>query len=377
MKLEIDITHEALGARRGSVTTSRGTYETPAYMPVGTRGAVRTIAAHDYKKLGAEIVLGNTYHLMLRPGAETIAKHGGLAKFTGYDGLTLTDSGGFQVFSLEPKLSDHGVQFRSTYDGDLIDFSPENAVETQEKIGADIQMVLDVCSALPATENVLRTAMIRTHEWAKRAKGAHQRKEDQALFGIVQGGDSPLLRLESAQRTTELDFDGYAIGGLSVGESRETMIEILDVMAENDSLPKNQPRYLMGVGDPIGIIESVMRGIDMFDCVLPTRLARHGTLLTWKGKMHIRKEEHAKSIEPIDSECACEVCINYSRSFIRHLVATREPSGAYLCTLHNLAWMFSYLDAIRTAIENGENELSAMREKILHAYGRSDPTNRT
>jgi len=368
MKLEIDVKAQRLGARTGKVKTVRGEYSTPIFMPVGTRGAVRTLAAHDYEELGAEIVLGNAYHLMLRPGAQIVSDLGGLAKFSGWDGLTLTDSGGFQVFSLSPKVSDDGVQFRSTYDGSLIDLSPEGAVEVQQLLGADIQMVLDVCSALPADESTLRQAMMRTHDWAKRAKKAHSRVDDQALFGIVQGGDSELLRLESAARTVDLDFDGYAIGGLSVGESRDVMIGMLDVLAENNSFPENQPRYLMGIGDPIGIIEAVMRGIDMFDCVLPTRLARHGVLLTWEGKLHLRNAQYSKSDLPIDSNCSCKVCKNYSRGFIRHLVTQREASAPYLCTLHNLSWMFQYMNAIREAIEQSDSALMSLRERILKAY---------
>ncbi|MBP9115302.1 MAG: tRNA guanosine(34) transglycosylase Tgt [Acidimicrobiia bacterium] len=368
MKLNINKTHEQLGARRGSVTTSRGTFQTPVFMPVGTRGPVKTIAAHNYKKLGSEIILGNTYHLMIRPGADVVEAMGGLGKFTSWDGLTLTDSGGFQVFSLKPKLTDEGVKFKSTYDGTNINFTPENAVEVQEKLGADIQMVLDVCSALPASYDELYDAMIRTHNWAKRAKAAHQRKDDQALFGIVQGGDNLALRIESAKRTRELDFDGYAIGGLSVGESRESMIAMLDVLAENDSLPKDQPRYLMGVGDPIGIIESIMRGIDMFDCVLPSRLARHGVLLTWQGKVHIKREENKLSDKPIDDNCECEVCSTYSRSYLRHLVTQKEMTAGYLCTLHNISWMHQYIRAIRNAIETGEQALFDLKQKIIAVY---------
>lgn len=368
MKLTIEKTHERLSARRGSVKTSRGTFQTPVFMPVGTRGAIKTLAAHDYKKLGSEIVLGNTYHLMLRPGADIIEKMGGLAKFTGWDGLTLTDSGGFQVFSLLPKLSDRGVEFKSTYDGTKIDFTPEEAVRVQEQIGADIQMVLDVCSALPASYDDLYDAMIRTHNWAKRAKVAHQRKDDQALFGIIQGGDNIELRIESAKRTRELDFDGYAIGGLSVGESRDIMIKVLDSLNEANSLPQDQPRYLMGIGDPIGLIESVMRGIDMFDCVLPTRLARHGVLFTWQGKLHIRREDNKLDERPIDENCSCEVCKNYSRAYIRHLVSQKEMSAGYLCTIHNISWIHQYMATIRKAIETSDQALLDLREKIIKLY---------
>lgn len=368
MKLTIDKTHERFGARRGSVTTSRGTYQTPVFMPVGTRGAVKTIAAHDYKKLGSEIVLGNTYHLMLRPGAEVIEALGGLGKFTSWDGMTLTDSGGFQVFSLQPKLTDDGVQFKSTYDGTKINFTPEDAVDVQEKIGADIQMVLDVCSALPATYDELYDAMIRTHNWAKRAKAAHTRKDDQALFGIVQGGDNAQLRIESAKRTRELDFDGYAIGGLSVGESRESMLVALDALADNDCLPENQPRYLMGLSDPVGMIESVMRGVDMFDCVLPSRVARHGILYTWDGKLHIKRVENKLSDEPIDKNCKCEVCATYSRGYLRHLVSQKEMSAGYLCTLHNISWTHQYVSEIRKAIETSDQALLDLKERIKGVY---------
>ena len=368
MKLHIEIESQRLGARTGVVKTANSSFTTPVFMPVGTRGAVRTLAAHDYRNIGVQIVLGNTYHLMLRPGAQVISDLGGLGKFSAWDGLTLTDSGGFQVFSLSPKVSDEGVDFHSTYDGEIVHLTPEKAVETQELLGADIQMVLDVCSALPSDEATLRDAMIRTHDWAKRAKATHQRIKDQSLFGIVQGGDSTLLRIESAARTKELDFDGYAIGGLSVGESRSVMIEMLDVLAENDSLPNDQPRYLMGVGDPRGMIEAIMRGIDMFDCVLPTRLARHGVLLTWQGKVHIRKQENAKSDLPIDKECSCEVCKNYSRAFIRHLIAQREPSAPYLCTIHNLSWMFQFIEAIKQAIKHSDSALIELKDRIEKVY---------
>ncbi len=369
MKLEIDIAAQALGARRGSIKTTNGVFQTPVFMPVGTRGAIKTIAPHNYKELGAEIVLGNTYHLMLRPGADLIDQMGGLAKFTGWQGLTLTDSGGYQVFSLKPKFDETGVYFRSTYDGDLIHFTPEDAVKVQEKIGADIQMVLDVCSALPASFETLKDAVEKTYDWAKRAKAAHDRTTDQALFGIVQGGDNEQLRIESAGLTTSLDFDGYAVGGVSVGETREAMIRVVDIIADNNCLPENQPRYLMGVGDPVGIIESIMRGIDMFDCVLPSRLARHGVLLTWQGKLHIRRQDFKLSEDPIDKDCPCQVCATYTRGYLRHLTATKETSAAYLCTLHNLAWMFDFVSEIRKAIETSPEALIALRNRIVELYG--------
>ncbi|HEY4331403.1 MAG TPA: tRNA guanosine(34) transglycosylase Tgt, partial [Ilumatobacteraceae bacterium] len=268
-------------ARVGVAHTANGSYRTPCFMPVGTRGAIKYLSAADYEQLGAEIVLGNTYHLMLRPGAQTVAALGGLGAFAGWRGLTLTDSGGFQVFSLEPKVDDDGVTFRSTYDGSTHRFTPESAVATQELLGADIQMVLDVCPPLPSPLPVVRLAVERTSAWAERAREAHTRV-DQALFGIVQGGVDSALRAESAQRTAALGFDGYGIGGLSVGETRAEMLPALAAALAH--LPVDRPRYLMGVGDPASLVESIGLGVDQFDCVMQTRLGRHGTALTGAGK---------------------------------------------------------------------------------------------
>ena len=279
-------------ARTGVATTARGTYRTPCFMPVGTRGAVKLLSAVDYERLGAEIVLANTYHLMLRPGADVVAALGGLAGFTGWPGLSLTDSGGYQVFSLDPDVDDDGVTFRSVYDGSSHRLTPELAVATQELLGADIQMVLDVCPGLPAPHEVVLQAVERTASWAKRARASHART-DQALFGIVQGGTDAALRAESAQRTVELDFDGYGIGGLSVGEPRDEMLPAL--AAALAELPDDQPRYLMGVGDPASLVEAVALGVDQFDCVLPTRLGRHGTALTSAGKVQLRNAANARS----------------------------------------------------------------------------------
>ena len=269
------------GAARATVAhTARGSYRTPCFMPVGTRGTVKHLSAADLDQLGVQIVLGNTYHLMLRPGAATVAELGGLGRFSGWDGLTLTDSGGFQVFSLEPSVDDDGVTFRSTYDGSTHRLTPESAVATQELLGADIQMVLDVCPPLPSPEATIRLAVERTSAWAKRARAAHAR-EDQALFGIVQGGTDLALRTESGLRTVELDFDGYGIGGLSVGETRAEMLPALE--AALAVLPADRPRYLMGVGDPASLVEAVALGVDQFDCVMQTRLGRHGVALTTAG----------------------------------------------------------------------------------------------
>ncbi len=351
-------------ARTGVAHTARGSYHTPCFMPVGTRGAIKYLSASDYERLGAEIVLGNTYHLMLRPGAEAVARFGGLGKFAGWGGLTLTDSGGFQVFSLEPKVDDDGVTFKSTYDGSLHRFTPEIAVHTQELLGADIQMVLDVCASLPSTPDVIRQALERTSMWAARARAAHQRP-DQALFGIVQGGVSEAMRAESAQRTVALEFDGYGIGGLSVGESREEMLPALTAALAH--LPADRPRYLMGVGDPASLVETVGMGVDQFDCVLQTRIGRHGTALTNAGKLHIKNAQYALADEPIDAECSCEVCERHSRGYIRHLFQVGEPTAARLLSLHNIAWTLQLMARMRTAIAAGT--FDALRREVLTVWG--------
>ena len=351
-------------ARTGVATTFRGTYRTPCFMPVGTRGAIKYLSAADYERLGAEIVLGNTYHLMLRPGAETVAHFGGLGRFAGWSGLTLTDSGGFQVFSLEPKVDDDGVTFRSTYDGSSHRFTPEIAVRTQELLGADIQMVLDVCPPLPSPPEVVRLAVERTSAWAARARGAHQRP-DQALFGIVQGGIDEAMRAESAQRTVEIGFDGYGIGGLSVGETRAEMLPALAAAIEH--LPADRPRYLMGVGDPASLVEAVALGVDQFDCVMQTRIGRHGTALTDGGKLHVKNARWAHSDEPIDAACPCEVCARHSRGYVRHLFQVNEPTANRLVSIHNIAWTLHLMERMRTAIAAGTFE--ALRRSVLDVWG--------
>ena len=370
MKLHLDIAATDGAARTGVVRTARGEFRTPVFMPVGTRGTVRAVTTADMERLGAEIILGNTYHLMLRPGADTVAALGGLHRFENWSGHVLTDSGGYQIFSLEPKVSDEGATFRSTYDGSRHHVTPVDAVRIQALLGADIQMVLDVCTALPSTRGQLREALDRTALWAGAARAEHRRLVDeqgsmQSLFGIVQGGTEADLRAESAQRTVEFDFDGYAVGGLSVGESRDVMLPALEAAIEH--LPVDQPRYFMGLGDPVGIIEAVARGVDMMDCVLPTRLGRHGTLLTSAGRINIRRAEFARSEDPIDAGCACEVCSRYSRGYVRHLMSVGEPTGATLCTLHNLAWLLGFVDEIRTAIVAGR--LDAMRSDVAALWG--------
>ncbi|MGK2956932.1 MAG: tRNA guanosine(34) transglycosylase Tgt [Acidimicrobiales bacterium] len=364
MTLRIDVHATDGAARTGAVTTKRGTFATPCFMPVGTRGTVRSLSSVDLEDLGAEIMLGNTYHLMLRPGADTVQALGGLHGFMAWPGHVLTDSGGYQVFSLNPKVSDEGAVFRSTYDGSEHLLTPEGAVAVQEALGADIQMVLDVCPPWPATSQVLHDAVERTAAWAARAKVVHH-KEGQSLFGIVQGGVDLALRAESAQRTVEIDFDGYGIGGLSVGEPREKMLPAL--AAAIGHLPIDHPRYLMGVGDPIGLVEGVALGVDMFDCVLPTRLARHGTLLSSTGKVKLRRAEYGTSDEPPDLNCACPVCQRWSKGYLRHLLMVGEVTGGRLCTIHNVWWTLQLMKDMRVAIAQGRFEV--FRNKVFDVWG--------
>jgi len=352
------------GAARASIVTlARGTYVTPTFMPVGTRGAVKYLSAADYEQLGAQIVLGYTYHLMLRPGADTVARFGGIAEFAGWKGLTLTDSGGYQVFSLEPDVDDDGVTFTSTYDGSKHRLTPEIAVETQEKLGADIQMALDVCPALPSTSDVVREAMRRTALWAARARAAH-RRGDQSLFGIVQGGIDEAMRRESAEQISALNFDGYGIGGLSVGETRDQMLPAL--AAAIAELPADQPRYLMGVGDPASMIEAIALGVDQFDCVLQTRLGRHGTALTSRGRVNVKRAEYADSDDPIDPTCPCDVCQRHTLGYVRHLFQVGEPTASRLVSWHNLAWTLNLMQTARSAIIAGS--FAQLRKSVLDVW---------
>jgi queuine tRNA-ribosyltransferase len=362
--VSVTIDHLDGAARATTAHTARGSYTTPCFMPVGTRGAIKYLSAADYERLGAQIVLGNTYHLMLRPGAETVAHFGGLGAFAGWRGLTLTDSGGFQVFSLDPKVDDDGVTFKSTYDGSSHRFTPETAVATQELLGADIQMVLDVCAPLPSSPDVIRLALERTSAWAERAKAAH-RRPDQALFGIVQGGVSETMRVESAQRTAALDFDGYGIGGLSVGETRAEMLPALAAALAH--LPADRPRYLMGVGDPASLVEAVGLGVDQFDCVMQTRIGRHGTALTSAGKLHVKNAKHALSDEPLDPTCSCEVCGRHSRGYVRHLFQVGEPTASRLLSIHNVSWTLQLMDRMRAAIAAGT--FDHLRREVLEIWG--------
>lgn len=353
MKLTMKVDATDGRARAGTMTTGRGEIATPVFMPVGTRAAVKTLDTMDLERLGPPIVLGNTYHLMERPGAELIAEMGGLHAFMDWSGHMLTDSGGYQIFSLSPKVTEQCATFRSVYDGSYVELSPERSVEVQQLLGADIAMVLDVCSALPATREALRDSLELTLRWAERSKAAHTRA-DQAQFGIVQGGVEVDLRKESAERTVEIGFDGYAVGGLSVGESRDTMVPAL--RAATELLPTDRPRYFMGLGDPVGLVEAVHNGIDMFDCVLPTRLARHGTALSSEGRLNLKNLRFARDDQPIDPAFDHPLSRRYSRAYIRHLLVTGEPTAGRIITLHNLAWLADLTARMRDSIVSGQFE---------------------
>jgi queuine tRNA-ribosyltransferase len=346
-------------ARAGWLDTPHGRVATPAFMPVGTRAAVKAVDSDDLRSVGAGIVLSNTYHLMLRPGAEVVDQLGGLHRFMGWDGPILTDSGGFQIFSLGPGLSEDGATFRSFYDGTTVTLTPEEAVVIQERLGADIGMVLDICVGLPAPRGEVEDEMWRTLRWAKRSFEAHTR-EDQALFGIVQGGTELDLRAESATRTAELGFPGFGIGGLSVGESTEKRNHALE--AAITALPGDKPRYVMGLGDTDGLLDAISRGADLFDCVLPTRLARHGRALTRVGDFNVKNARFETDGSPIDSECPCLTCQRYSRGYLRHLVRMNEISAHRLLSIHNLRYTLDLVARAREAIVAGR--LSELVESI-------------
>ncbi|MGB1140927.1 MAG: tRNA guanosine(34) transglycosylase Tgt, partial [Halioglobus sp.] len=322
-------------ARRGRLTFPRGTVDTPAFMPVGTYGTVKGMLPRDIQGIGAQIILGNTFHLWLRPGTDIIEQHGDLHDFMGWDGPILTDSGGFQVFSLGDmrKISEAGVEFRSPVDGDKVFLDPETSMAIQRKLGADIVMIFDECTAYPATEQEARDSMELSLRWARRSRAAHG-DNPSALFGIVQGGMYPALRRESLEGLERIGFDGYAIGGLSVGEPKDEMMKVLDAVAPD--LPVDKPRYLMGVGTPADLLESVRRGIDMFDCVMPTRNARNGNIFTSRGVIKLRNAKHKTSTLPLDENCDCYTCTNFSRAYLHHLDKCNEILGSQLNTIHNL-----------------------------------------
>ncbi len=342
-------------ARRGRITFDRGVVETPAFMPVGTYGSVKAMTPEEVKSTGAQIILGNTFHLMLRPGTDVIKAHGDLHDFIHWDGPILTDSGGFQVFSLGKMrhLTEAGCKFRSPIDGSWVFLDPEKSMEVQRALGSDIVMVLDECTPYPATHRVAADSMRMSLKWAQRSKDAHG-DNPSALFGIVQGGVYEELREESLEGLMKIGFDGYAIGGLSVGEPKEDMFKMLDHLALH--MPENHPRYLMGVGTPQDLVEGVMRGVDMFDCVMPTRNARNGHLFTSEGIVKIRNARYKSDIGPLDPNCDCYTCQNYSRAYLHHLDRCREIQGSRLNTTHNLYYYQTIMRQIREAIEVGKFE---------------------
>jgi queuine tRNA-ribosyltransferase len=350
-------------ARAGTLRTAHGDVPTPAFMPVGTKATVKTVDPDELHALGAQIVLANTYHLHFRPGAETIQELGGLHRFMAWDGPILTDSGGFQVFSLRDTIlarDDEGVTFRSVYDGEPARFTPELAAGIQAQLGSDIAMCLDVCAPADASGEELEEAGRLTTVWAQRQLEA-ERAPGQLVFGIAQGGTDPDLRRRSIDEITSLGFDGHALGGLAIGESRETMFETTAWAAE--LLPQDRPRYFMGIGDPEGILAVIARGIDMFDCVLPTRTARTGSALTWEGRLNLRNVRFARDESPLGDGCACPACSRFSRAYLRHLVNQRELLGHRLLTLHNLRFVLDLVAGARAAIERGE--LQSYKEAAL------------
>ncbi len=361
-------------ARHGEVVTPRGVIRTPAFMPVGTAATVKALYLHQVADAGADILLGNTYHLMLRPGAERIARLGGLHKFMGWTKPILTDSGGFQVMSLSKirKISEAGATFQSHLDGSKHMLSPERSIEIQCLLGSDIQMQLDECIELPADFKRTEQAMELSLRWAERSKRAFEQfgSPKQALFGIVQGGAEPSLRRRSAEALTKLDLPGYSVGGLAVGEGQETMLRVLDETLP--FLPTHKPRYLMGVGTPQDLIESVARGIDMFDCVLPTRSGRHGPAYTWSGKVNIKNAKHAEDLRPLDTQSSCPASLDYSRAYLHHLVRSSEYLGAMLMSWANTHFFQELMQAMRSAIAEGR--FASWREATLSRLaGNGDP----
>ncbi|ACP25351.1 queuine tRNA-ribosyltransferase [Sinorhizobium fredii NGR234] len=340
-------------ARRGEVSMPRGTIRTPAFMPVGTVGTVKAMYLDQVRELGADIILGNTYHLMLRPGAERVARLGGLHNFIRWERPILTDSGGFQVMSLSSlrKLNEQGVTFKSHVDGALYHMSPERSIEIQGLLDSDIQMQLDECVALPAEPGEIERAMEMSIRWAERCKVAFGDQPGKAMFGIVQGGDIPKLRERSALALKELDLKGYAVGGLAVGEPQEVMLDMLDVTCP--VLPAEKPRYLMGVGTPDDILKSVAHGIDMFDCVMPTRSGRHGLAFTRYGRINLRNARHAEDMRPLDEQSSCPATRDYSRAYLHHLIRSNESLGGMLLSWNNLAYYQELMAGIRKAIEEG------------------------
>ena len=370
--IEYELLHECkqTGARRGVIHTPHGDIQTPVFMPVGTQATVKSMTPEELKEeVKSEIILANTYHLYLRPGNKLVKEAGGLHKFMNWDRPILTDSGGFQVFSLGDlrTIKEEGVYFKSHLDGSKHFFSPETVMEIEEDLGADIIMAFDECVEYPASYEYTKQSMERTTRWAKRCKEAHK-TDNQALFGIIQGGFYKDLRDISAKDLVEMDFPGYAIGGISVGEPKEKFLDILRYTTP--LMPKDKPRYLMGVGTPDYLIEAAIAGIDMCDCVLPTRLARHGNAMTWNGKVTIRNATYERDFRPLDEECDCYTCKNYSRAYIRHLVKTNEILGIRLLSIHNLRFLTNLMEKVKIEIER--DNLGTFKEQFYKKYGYSE-----
>ncbi len=378
MPLQFDLLTTDGAARRGRLTFPRGIVETPAFMPVGTYGTVKAMTPEELTGIGAQIILGNTFHLMLRPGMDVMRAHGGLHRFMHWEGPILTDSGGFQVFSLATlrKITEEGVNFRSPVNGDPILLTPERSMQVQRDLDSDIVMIFDECTPYPATEREARKSMELSLRWAARSRAEFDRLENpHSLFGIVQGGMYESLRRESIEGLTQVGFDGYAIGGLAVGEPKEERERVLEAVEPH--LPRNRPRYLMGVGTPEDLVESVRRGVDMFDCVMPTRHARNGHLFTSAGVVKIRNAQYECDTKPLDENCACYTCSNYSRAYLRHLDRCGEILAARLGTIHNLYYYLSLMQAIRDAIE--ASRFAAFAEEFYAQRGgrANEPANDT
>ena len=368
LKYELIKTDARTKARRGRITTPHGVIETPIFMPVGTAATVKAMRPEEVEELGAQIILSNTYHLYLRPGHEVVKAAGGLHKFMNWNKTILTDSGGFQVFSLGAmrKITEEGAQFRSHIDGSLHMISPEKSMEIQNALGSDIMMAFDECAPADASYEYVKDSLARTTRWLRRCKDYHKNTDKQALFGIMQGGMFKDLRKESAEAIVEMDLPGYSIGGLSVGEPKEVMYDVLDDCV--DYLPKEKPRYLMGVGSPDCLFEGVERGIDMFDCVLPTRIARHGMAMTSEGRINIKNARFERDFTPLDPNCDCYTCRNYSRAYLRHLFKADEMLSSMLMTNHNLHFLVKTMDGIRKSIE--EDRFLEFKKEFYDSYGR-------
>lgn len=365
-------TEKHTGARLGELITPHGTFPTPMFMPVGTQASVKLMSPEELKEMGAGVILSNTYHLWLRPGPEIVKEAGGLHKFMNWDQGILTDSGGFQVFSLAENrdITEEGVHFRSHLSGEKMFLSPEKAIQIENDLGPDIMMSLDECPPFFESYEYVRDSVARTSRWAERGLKAHHNPDTQGLFGIVQGAGFQDLREQSAKDLVSLDFPGYSIGGLSVGESKAEMNHVLDFTTP--LLPENKPRYLMGVGSPDALIDGVIRGIDMFDCVLPTRIARNGTVMTHHGRLIVKNAKYAHDFTPLDPDCDCYTCTHYSRAYIRHLIKADETFGLRLTTYHNLYFLIHLMADVRQAIM--DDNLIEFRQNLFDEYGYSDAT---